>query len=198
GSRTYTCGQRDLGNGYFEDIECSEPVYETRTRTESYQVPEYRTEEYEEPAYRTEAYWDTETVRVPVHRRVAVYDTFFTYRVATWDSVEVRSAKGDTAQAAWPDTTLLADQRIVRRRQAYWMSFMRAGGKPFGMQVESPVFSAWRVGQRVSLRLEENALRGALVYPADSLAACRRWQRGRGDPPGDSLGCTVPAQPPKR
>jgi hypothetical protein len=28
GERTYVCGQRDLGNGFFEDVECTEPVYE--------------------------------------------------------------------------------------------------------------------------------------------------------------------------
>jgi hypothetical protein len=35
GTRTYVCGQVDLGNGMFEDKECQEPVYETRYRTET-------------------------------------------------------------------------------------------------------------------------------------------------------------------
>ncbi|MBA3530841.1 MAG: hypothetical protein H0T73_02815 [Ardenticatenales bacterium] len=29
GERTYVCGQRDLGNGFFEDVECTEPIYES-------------------------------------------------------------------------------------------------------------------------------------------------------------------------
>lgn len=194
GTRTYVCGQRDLGNGYFEDVECSEPEYETVTRTEEYEVPDYRTEEYEEPTYRTEEYYVNETVRVPVYRRVAVYDTFFTYRAATWDSVEVRTAKGDTTAPAWPDTTVGPNQRISRRRQAYWMSFRRAGGTPLGTQVDLSVFSGWRVGQRVSLRLDEQSSRALAVLPADSLSACRRWHLGRDrdNPPGDSLGCSPP------
>lgn len=35
GERTYVCGQRDLGNGFFEDVECTEPIYEDKA--------EYRT-----------------------------------------------------------------------------------------------------------------------------------------------------------
>ena len=48
GSRTYVCGQRDLGNGFFEDVECTDPVYETRYRTETYQEPVYE----DRPVYR--------------------------------------------------------------------------------------------------------------------------------------------------
>jgi hypothetical protein len=38
---SYVCGQEDLGNGFFRDIQCSDPVYETQYRTESYQEPVY-------------------------------------------------------------------------------------------------------------------------------------------------------------
>jgi hypothetical protein len=34
------------------------------------------------------------------------------------------------------------------------------------------------------------------LLPAVSLSACRRWHRGRGDPPADSLGCTIIAEAP--
>lgn len=186
GERTYVCGQRDLGNGYFEDIECTEPVYETRTRTET----------YEEPTYRTEYYTETETSSVPVYRRVAVFDTFFTYRAATWDSVEGRRTQGDTTKPVWPDTTLRPGQRIARRRQEYRMGLLRAGGTPLGMKVEFPVFNRFRVGQRVALRQDGRNPQNTAVFPADSLAACRRWHRGRGDPPPDSLGCTAVAERP--
>jgi ribosomal protein L37E len=40
GTRTYVCGQVDLGNGMFEDKECEEPVYETRYRTETIYIYE--------------------------------------------------------------------------------------------------------------------------------------------------------------
>lgn len=42
GSEQYVCGQKDLGNGYFEDQYCTRSIYE------DYQV------EYEEPIYRDE------------------------------------------------------------------------------------------------------------------------------------------------
>jgi hypothetical protein len=207
GERTYVCGQRDLGNGYFEDIECSEPIYENQTRTEEYEEPTTRTEEYDETVYRTEYYWENETTSVPVHRRVQVYDTFFTWRVAQWDSVETRHVRGDTWTPAWPDTTLRPDQRIVRRRDEYWMTFLRADGTRFGARVPQDVWMRWRVGQPVALReaneedeeknakaKNRSAARRFDVLPADSLAACRRWHRGRDrdNPPGDSLGCSPP------
>jgi hypothetical protein len=198
GERTYVCGQRDLGNGYFEDIECSDPVYENVTRTEEYEVPTTRTETYEETVYRTEYYWENETTNEPVYRRVQVYDTFFDYRVPAWDSVETRQARGDTAAPAWPDTALRPGQRIVGRRDEYWMTFRRADGTRFGARVPLDVWMRWRVGQPVALRQEDGAAPPRFdVLPADSLAACRRWHRGRDrdNPPGDSLGCS-PRPPP--
>lgn len=51
GTETYVCGQKDLGNGMFEDEECERPVYETRQRNETvyvYEIDEWvvdRTEE---------------------------------------------------------------------------------------------------------------------------------------------------------
>ena len=47
GEKQYVCGQKDLGNGYFEDIYCYEDVFETRQ--EKYQeevfekIPVYKT-----------------------------------------------------------------------------------------------------------------------------------------------------------
>ena len=49
GTETYTCGKRDLGNGFFEDKKCTRDVYETRTKTETYEDPIYR----DEPVYDT-------------------------------------------------------------------------------------------------------------------------------------------------
>ncbi len=197
GERTYVCGQRDLGNGYFEDIECSEPIYGNETRTEEYEEPTTRTESYEETVYRTEYYWENETTREPVYRRVQVYDTFFTYRAAAWDSVETRQARGDTTAPAWPDTTLRPGQRISRRREEYRMTFRRADGSLFGPRVPLDVWTRWRRGQPVALRQadRDDPLRFT-VLPADSLAACRRWHRGgKDEPPADSLGCS-PRPPP--
>ena len=47
-------GQRDLGNGYFEEITSSRPVYRTETKTETYQEPVYR----QEPVYDIKYYYE--------------------------------------------------------------------------------------------------------------------------------------------
>jgi hypothetical protein len=198
GERTYVCGQRDLGNGYFEDIECSDPIYENQTRTEEYEEPTTRTETYEETTYRTEYYWENETTREPVYRRVQVYDTFYDYRVAAWDSVETRQARGETAAPAWPDTTLRPGQRIVRRRDEYWMTFLRADGTRFGSRVPLDVWLRWQLWEPIALRPETgDDVRDFGILPADSLAACRRWHRGRkrDEPPSRSLGCSPRPSP---
>ena len=45
GEERYVCGQRDLGNGYFEDVYCTRPIYENREET-------YRTEVFDDvPVY---------------------------------------------------------------------------------------------------------------------------------------------------
>ncbi|HEU4884032.1 MAG TPA: zinc finger protein, partial [Longimicrobium sp.] len=91
GTRTYTCGQRDLGNGYFEDQECSEPEYETRTRTVSRR----------QPRYREETRMETVTDRTPVYRTVPVYRTWYTWNQPVWRDT-VYLASGDTTQPEWP------------------------------------------------------------------------------------------------
>jgi hypothetical protein len=129
---------------------------------------------------------------------VQVYDTFFDYRVAAWDSVETRQARGDTTAPAWPDTTLRADRRMLRRRDAYRMTFRRLDGTRVGVRVPLEVWRQWSVGRRVALRVEEESTPAKFdVLPADSLAAYRRWHRGRDEdnPPGDSIGCSPPPPP---
>lgn len=49
GENTYVCGQKDLGNGYFEDEYCTEDVYEYVDEEETYEVDVYR----DEPVYQT-------------------------------------------------------------------------------------------------------------------------------------------------
>jgi Zn-finger in Ran binding protein and others len=184
GTRTYVCGQRDLGNGYFEDVECSEPVYETRTRTER----------WEEPVYRDETHYETVTDREPVYREVAVYDTFYTWRAPRWNVVDTLWARGDTTRPVWPDTALGRNRRRAARGEAYWVSFRHLAGGPVGARVPLYVWARWRVGDRVGLRTGTAGDSVSMeVFPADSLAACRRWHAGRiKEPPPDSVGCSPP------
>lgn len=59
GYEDYVSGYRDLGNGYFEEIVSSRPVYETYYEDETYQEPVYR----DEPVYRTKYYDEKVSIR---------------------------------------------------------------------------------------------------------------------------------------
>jgi hypothetical protein len=75
GEEDYVCGQKDLGNGYFEDIYCKRPIYETRE--EEYQAPIYK----EVPEYRTK----------------------YKYYVFRWKNINPIVASGNTQRVRWPD-----------------------------------------------------------------------------------------------
>ena len=47
GEEKYVCGQKDMGNGYFQDVYCTRPIYETRQET-------YQAKVYDDvPVYKT-------------------------------------------------------------------------------------------------------------------------------------------------
>lgn len=98
GTNEYVCGQRDLGNGFFEDVMCSDPVYETR----------YRTESYEEPIYRDEP----------------VYQTFYTYEIDKWIVDRTLSEAGLHAEPFWPNVTLAEGEREGERTESYSIVFV--------------------------------------------------------------------------
>lgn len=56
GTETYVSGTRDLGNGYFEEITSTRPVYSTEYYTETHQEPVYR----DDPVYQTKYYYEIE------------------------------------------------------------------------------------------------------------------------------------------
>lgn len=187
GTREYVCGQRDLGNGYFEDIECEEPVYETRTRTER----------YEEPSYREVTTYETVTEDVPVTRPRPVYQTYYTWRVPRWEVVDTLRAQGANPPPAWPDTTLRRGQRIASRREQYTLTLRDVSGARRTLELGVLQWSGWRPGERVALSRDAADL--STILPADSLYDCRRWHRDRKYPPPDSLGCSpLPREPARR
>ncbi len=97
GTRTYVCGQRDLGNGYFEDKTCTEPVYETRTRKETY--------------------------REPVYRKEPVYQTKYKFEIYKWLPDRTEKKNGNDHNAAWPETNLVSNQRELNRTEKYIVTF---------------------------------------------------------------------------
>ncbi|MCI0394581.1 MAG: zinc finger Ran-binding domain-containing protein [Chloroflexi bacterium] len=127
GQRTYVCGQRDLGNGYFEDIECTEPVYET----------EYRTETYEEPIYRQEP----------------VYQTWYTYEIDKWVVDRTEEAAGEDRSPVWPEATLAKNEREGQRTETYTIFFTGEEGKSYSQELSFDEWGSFEMGQHVTLKL---------------------------------------------
>lgn len=128
GVRTYVCGQRDLGNGFFEDVECTEPVYETQSRTETYEEPVYR----EEP----------------------VYQTKYTFEIDKWIVVRIEREAGNDHSAIWPETNLTSDQRAGEQTAVYTVYFQDSEGNNYSLEVSEDEWLAFERGQQVTLELD--------------------------------------------
>lgn len=107
GERTFVCGQRDLGNGFFEDIECSEPVYETQQRTETYEEP--------------------------IYEQVPVMDTMYEFEIERWTAQRTERATGRDQRVYWPELNLGADQREGEREEVYHIVFRDGDGERYEM-----------------------------------------------------------------
>jgi hypothetical protein len=116
GTEKVKVGTRDLGNGYFEDVYEDRPVYEDRSREES----------YEEPVYRDQ----------PVYRRR------FRYEIEKWLPGREAKAEGQDRSPAWPDPRLAARQREGGRKELYEVFFRDAKGKP--AYYKAPSEQVWR------------------------------------------------------
>ena len=129
GTRTYTCGQRDMGNGYFEDVTCTEPEYTTQYRTESYQEP--------------------------VYRREPVYDTRYEYRIWRWVPDTLLAAKDTGDAMRWPAVRLRDRQREGARKERYVIELRDAKkDRAYTLEVDSARFTRLRRGEPAMLRVD--------------------------------------------
>ncbi|HEX9939213.1 MAG TPA: hypothetical protein VGB15_18870 [Longimicrobium sp.] len=176
GSRTYVCGQRDLGNGYFEDRTCTEPTYETRTTTRTTQRPRYRQETGS----------TTVTERRPIYGRRPVYAPWYVYATEQYAFVDSAVATGATLSPQWPRVERDTTGFRVFRSTRHYVNLRTADSvrAEVTAQVDSAEWTRYRPGTRVAWRPNYE------VLPADSLLACRRWHAGEGEPPPAGLGCS--------
>ena len=116
GSERVKTGVRDLGNGYFED------VYESR--------PVYRSQEV------------TRRVREPVYRQVPVLKTRVTYEVESWEKGPEQRASGDSLDARWPDLPPGPGVREAGRTERYTVRFRDGAGRD--VMWRPPDESQWR------------------------------------------------------
>ena len=147
GTRSYVCGSRDLGNGNFEDRTCTEPEYETRYRTETYQDP--------------------------VYRREPVYDTRHDYDIERWVRDTVLAARGEADEPAepdqpsWPATQLRERQREGERTEKYVVRFRDDDGDTYESAVPFARYERLRVGAPVRIRVSRAGSVELLTDAAD-------------------------------
>jgi hypothetical protein len=140
GTRTYVCGQRDLGNGFFQDVTCTEPEYETRVRSESYQEP--------------------------VHRSEPVYGTRYAYEIERWVTEDTVRAAGDAAaEPVWPGVRSAADVRAGPRAERYTLAFTGSRERRWERESDAAEYARYRPGDTVRLRVGRRGGRVEIVPP---------------------------------
>lgn len=130
GVNVYVCGQRDLGNGFFEDIECEEPVYESQVRTETYEEP--------------------------IYRDVPVYQTLYSYDIDKWIEIGSETASANDHAPYWPRVNLESNQREGEAEEYYVVYFVDGEGASYEWETTWTQWQRLEQGQKVVLKL--NAL----------------------------------------
>ncbi|MBP7842782.1 hypothetical protein KA017_02140 [Candidatus Woesebacteria bacterium] len=129
GTETYVCGSRDLGNGYFEDIECSRPVYTTQHHTETYQEPVYR----DEPRYQT----------------------WYTYEIEKWVNARTEKSSGASHEVYWPEYNIGSNERVGVKTESYNVQFVDEEGETYS---ETLSYDEWMTFERgATYQAEVNA-----------------------------------------
>lgn len=120
-------GTTNLGNGMFANKYENRPVYETRYRTKTRDVPVYREE--------------------PIYRNYVTYDI--------WRWVETRHCESSGTQDTvpqWPESVLGSFERFGRRTEAYVIYLRREQDKdPVNVTYSTSnygEFNQWKVGMR--------------------------------------------------
>ena len=126
GTNSYVCGQRDLGNGFFEDVMCSEPIYETR----------YRTETREEPIYEQQP----------------VYATRYTYEIERWAVDRTERAGGSDRSPYWPSVG--DGERAGARQETYEVTFVAADGARYTMAFDEARWRTFQIGDSHTLEVD--------------------------------------------
>jgi hypothetical protein len=115
GEERYVSGQRDKGNGYFEDIYSTRPIYEDRV------------EEYQ----------------VKVYRDVPVYQTRYLYKVYEWVVDRTVTAEGHDKNCNWP-TGAPPNKKTWRngtKEENYTLLFKDSKGSEYQIETD---FNHWQ------------------------------------------------------
>ena len=113
GTERYKCGTRNKGNGYFEDVYCSRPVYGTKEVSE------------------------------PVYEQIPVYQTKYQYSIMRWKPAEPLVANSTGKNVYWPETPKHQQNKRFRqgdREESYYLIIRDHHGEN---QEELVPFSFW-------------------------------------------------------
>ena len=129
GTQRVHCGTRDKGNGYFEDVYCNEPIYETRTET------------YQEPIY----------------DQVPVYKTKYKFTVMEWVGKPEYLLKASAAdqQPQWPDNGKKSDPdkwREGKKTEKYTITVREKKGKTHEETLPLARWEQLKAGQKVKAK----------------------------------------------
>ena len=128
GTRTYVCGQKDLGNGFFEDVKCDEPVYETKTRTETYQEP--------------------------IYRDVPVYKTKYSYEIDRWVDGRLERETGTTQKPEWPVIYFTELEREGKRSEKYVVEFTDSDDETYQIEMEFERWKSFSLGEQHTIQID--------------------------------------------
>lgn len=123
GYEEYVVGTRDLGNGYFEEVTSSRPVYETYYETETYQEPIYR----DEPIYKDKYY----------------------YEIDRWVYERSVDTSGNDKNVYWGEVDLGYKEREGSRIERYYIKGLEKKGKEMEVTIEYDVWKELTSGDTI-------------------------------------------------
>ena len=125
GYDTYTT-YKDLGNGYFEEEEHSEPIYETY----------YETEYYEEPVYED----------------IEIYQTKYYYEIDKWMYKSSIITQGEDRNPYWGELLLDQNERTLSKTENYYIIALNKKEEVKQFSVDYGMWCNLNVGQQVKVK----------------------------------------------
>lgn len=127
GYEDYVVGYEDLGNGYFEEIIDSRPVYETYYETETYEEAVYR----DEPVYRTKYY----------------------YEIDKWLHERTEKSSGTDKEPYWCEVVLASDERVSSKNEVYYVDGTDENEKSYHYSMSYDEWLSVEIGQKIKVKV---------------------------------------------